>query len=314
MPEPAKSANSGYSSFWPRRARGPRLYLPDGRRLLDLWLDGGRAVLGHKCEGILLAYKNAAERGLTASWPGHPLNNRAKKTLESFFAPLFTDEPEARPLALFCRDSRHLERAIAALGVTPEPWRPWMGQALKTPPHAFEGLLVPVLPLSLPGLPPVILASRALYDDALKRGQTEADEPLEPVYPAPALLAAIIRAFELLERSGERDLTVVCPRLASFLAAQDTSAKLHGAPPAAEGSFPPLFWHARGSWLYPDPLPEARHWEYLCDEAFSRGLYLPPDPRDPLCVSPGFSDGEAALLVQFLSSTASPPCARASSR
>ncbi len=301
MPDKAPRKKPGIRSFWPRRARGPRLYLPDGTRLLDLWLDGGRAILGHKCEGILLAYKNTAERGLTSPWPAHPLNARAKKTLEDFFAPLVD-----HPVALFCRDSEQLARAVTVLGATPAPWRPWLGPALKTPPPSFEGVIQPVLPLSLPGLPPVLLVSAALYDGAVSKVATLSDNPLASVWPAPALLAAIIRAFEILERSGERDIRALYPRLAAFLDTQDGAQSSDESFPA-EGAGT-LSWCVNGSWLHPEPAPAPEHWDLMREDAFGMGVFLPPYPGEPLAISPGFSDGEIAILVRLLSAIQGSPC------
>ena len=52
-----------------RRARGYRLYTEDGRRLLDLYLDGGAALLGHRPELLGRALKNVAGRGLLGNLP-----------------------------------------------------------------------------------------------------------------------------------------------------------------------------------------------------------------------------------------------------
>ena len=52
-----------------RRARGYRLYTEDGRRLLDLYLDGGAALLGHRPELVGRALKNVAGRGLLGNLP-----------------------------------------------------------------------------------------------------------------------------------------------------------------------------------------------------------------------------------------------------
>lgn len=50
------------------RARNYRLYFGDDkRRLLDLGLDGGRALFGHTPPGLGKSYKNAISRGLYAS-------------------------------------------------------------------------------------------------------------------------------------------------------------------------------------------------------------------------------------------------------
>ena len=53
-----------------KRARGYRLYDYSGRRYLDLCLDGGRALLGHRSGRSVLMMKNAFDKGLSASYPG----------------------------------------------------------------------------------------------------------------------------------------------------------------------------------------------------------------------------------------------------
>lgn len=52
-----------------RRARGYRLYTEDGRRLLDLYLDRGAALLGHRPELLGRELKNVLGRGLLANLP-----------------------------------------------------------------------------------------------------------------------------------------------------------------------------------------------------------------------------------------------------
>lgn len=52
-----------------KRARDYHLYDFSGRRYLDLCLDGGRAVLGHKAGRIVRDMKNSLEKGLSASYP-----------------------------------------------------------------------------------------------------------------------------------------------------------------------------------------------------------------------------------------------------
>ena len=52
-----------------RRTREYHVYDEHGRRYLDLCLDGGRALLGHKPGRTVLAMKNSLEKGLSASYP-----------------------------------------------------------------------------------------------------------------------------------------------------------------------------------------------------------------------------------------------------
>jgi len=53
-----------------RRARGFYLYDNSGKRILDLYLDGGRAWLGHRPEGLSLQIKNTLSRGVYSPYPG----------------------------------------------------------------------------------------------------------------------------------------------------------------------------------------------------------------------------------------------------
>ncbi|MBI9107992.1 MAG: hypothetical protein JEZ04_14690 [Spirochaetales bacterium] len=52
-----------------KRARDFHLYDFGGKRYLDLWLDGGRAALGHKAGKIVREMKNSLEKGLSAGYP-----------------------------------------------------------------------------------------------------------------------------------------------------------------------------------------------------------------------------------------------------
>jgi len=66
------------------RARGYRLYLANGKRLVDLWLNGGSAVLGHTPSNLLRELKNTASRGLYAPFP-HFTEARFVKALLKLF-------------------------------------------------------------------------------------------------------------------------------------------------------------------------------------------------------------------------------------
>jgi len=66
------------------RARGFRLYLSNNKRLLDLWLCGGAAILGHTPVNQLRELKNTASRGLYAPYP-HFTENRLIKALIKLF-------------------------------------------------------------------------------------------------------------------------------------------------------------------------------------------------------------------------------------
>jgi len=86
-----------------RRARGYRLYTAGGRRILDLYQDGGRAILGHGGGGIVTAFKSGLERG-----PNSPLPSVYTGRLQAAVGDLI---PECRVIRVFSNS----ERALSAI-------------------------------------------------------------------------------------------------------------------------------------------------------------------------------------------------------
>ncbi len=68
-----------------RRARSYRLYTADGRRLVDLWQDGGKALLGHTVPQLLTILKDTASRGLFAPLPYPGALQKLERTVERLF-------------------------------------------------------------------------------------------------------------------------------------------------------------------------------------------------------------------------------------
>ncbi len=89
-----------------RRIRGNRLYGADGKRLLDLWLDGGHGLLGEREKAAILYACNAAEKGLTRAYPGFYETG--------FLKSLKFTWPEFETAFIFANE----ERAIASLAST----------------------------------------------------------------------------------------------------------------------------------------------------------------------------------------------------
>ena len=67
-----------------KRARGYYLYTDKGARLLDMYLFGGRAILGHKPKGILTQYKREFDKGLFGIFP-YKTTGRVKQALKVLF-------------------------------------------------------------------------------------------------------------------------------------------------------------------------------------------------------------------------------------
>ena len=155
------------------RARDFHLYLENGKRLTDLWLAGGRAVLGHKPPRVLGELKNAAERGLFTPLP-HPMERRFLKALGELFP--------GRVFRLYT-NTDSLRRALdEAEEKKVSIWRPFVVEN-------ETRILIPVLPWPLG---PEVLALEKSLDASFPAG-----EIIPPVLLAPAtrslydLLAAI---------------------------------------------------------------------------------------------------------------------------
>ncbi|MCX7655751.1 MAG: hypothetical protein N2Z76_04420 [Treponemataceae bacterium] len=67
-----------------RRGRGYRLYAQNGRRFLDLWVQGGWAILGHSSHRQVLLLKNTLSRGCLGLFP-QDHHHRLYQALASIF-------------------------------------------------------------------------------------------------------------------------------------------------------------------------------------------------------------------------------------
>ncbi len=144
-----------------KRSRGYLLYDTKGKRYLDFYQDSGRAVLGHRMEGITRVIKSTVARGLTAGYPSIYMN-RVQRELNRLF-----------PYVSEFRIYRNMERALAALSSMKGEeisignfidfpseesrfgvWRPFSGSNIKW--KDFD-IFIPLLPF--PGdFGPVVLA------------------------------------------------------------------------------------------------------------------------------------------------------------
>jgi hypothetical protein len=293
------------------RARGFRLYIQGGGRLVDLWQAGGRAVLGHNPAGVLRDLKNYAARGLFAPLP-HPQERRLAGALSRLLPGrafrFYTDrlslrsaldaagfpwEPFPDPAFPHTHGGTlpSAGDSTAAPGV-PALWRPFLGE---DPPES-RPVLIPVLPWPL--APWVLAPETALEDRFL---------PSDPL--PPALLAAAARSVYDLIAAGPRGGRSVYPKI---------NRVLYGTP----GRDSP--WCCRGIYLYCPALqsraapPQAQTerslpelssppipltgWESLHRRFLDGGFLIPPSPREPLILPGLLSPGEEAKLAALLRS------------
>ena len=251
------------------RARAFRLYTQGGKRLVDLWQNGGAAALGHTPPAILRELKNAASRGLYAPFP-HFMEGRFIKALSRIFPnrtfKLYAAPPP--PLEAF------MQNGTAAI------WRPFMDPK--------EPLAAPAAPqaliLALPGIQgwrgslPLGLCVLALTPAC------EADFPAGD-FLSPVLLAAATRGvYDLIAQARER-ANVAYPRI---------TKALRESP-----------WHKQGIYLFYRVNPTTETWAALFKRFLDAGFLLPPNPAHPLTLPGELSPGEEVKLAALISGSGS---------
>ncbi len=212
-----------------RRARGFRIYLRDGRRLLDLWQEGGAGILGAHPAGLINAVKSDLEAGRYQGLPSDALSRCARKLVGLFpgYAGVecFASPAEARA-------------ALAGPGAPASAeWRPFL------PVPEAEALMV------LPPLPAHLRPAFVL----LKKGAGL--DPRGAALPAALQARAALRALEVLRR--EECSTARAETWARFDAANPGTFLRQGPylSPSAGIDYPALFKAclARGALISPDP-------------------------------------------------------------
>lgn len=188
-----------------KRARGYYLYDYRGRRYIDMFLNNGRALFGHRPSGVAGELKNTLAKGILANYPSiYP------KRLEKALRPLFPGHPVFR---VYRSPEKAAATAAAALGTTelsiadpaaiPDKasgetpdvaadktaskpiraalWRPFLEEAAVS---VSVPVLFPVIPF--PGdFGPVIVCFKKEFEDHLP--------PSDPV--SPVLLASLVRCI-----------------------------------------------------------------------------------------------------------------------
>jgi len=247
------------------RARGFRLYTQDGHRLVDLWLNGGAAVLGHTPPNLLRELKNTASRGLYAPLP-HFSESRYLKALSKLFP--------GRSFRLYAAPPPELAELFNSGAA--KLWRPFIDPALPFALAENAPLLIPVLPgiQSWRGGLPLGLCVTA----AESENQT-AQLPAGDILP-PLLLSVAARGVYDILASPQRAKPVL-PRIAKSLKAS--------------------LWRRQGIYLSLKEKMENNEWAALFGKFLDAGFLLPPNQNQPLILPGELSDGEEAKLAAALS-------------
>ena len=291
------------------RARDFRLYMADGRRLVDLWLNGGAAVLGHTPPSVLREIKNTASRGLYAPFP-HFAEQRFIKALSRLLP--------GRKFKIYAAPPAEITQAA---GITRNGkialWRPFLdappdgqsrqgeqngqsgessasaaGNSRKTPP-----LVIPVLP-GIQGWRnglPLGLCVCAFLPEA----ESELSRILPPGdFLSPVLLTAATRGiWDIIaakpERANVRYLRVDKALKDSCWRRQGIylfSRNVSGAETQAAESAPAN----NGDHAVREV------WDALFRRFLEAGFLLPPVPEHPLILPGVLSPGEEAKLAEVV--------------
>jgi len=253
------------------RARDFHLYLENGKRLVDLWLAGGRAILGHKPPMVLGELKNAAERGLFTPLP-HPTERRFLKALGELFP--------GRAFRLYA-DSSSLRRALEeATEKKVSLWRPLTESPMinrSTDSISSDGddnqqeahILIPVLPWPLG--PEALVLSKDM-DETFPAGET-----IPPVLLAPATRA-----------------------LYDLLAVVKDGSRAGRVYPKVEKAIKGSLWQRQGIYLTLEKETDREKYSGLFKRFLEGGFLIPPSPVEPLILPASMSDGEEAKLAALL--------------
>jgi hypothetical protein len=243
------------------RARGFYLYTEGGKRLVDLWLDAGKNILGHKPPNAVRELKNSAQRGLFSPLP-HPQEKRFVKALAKLFP--------GHAFRLY-RDEASLREALKDAGKN-APDIPLVrplesGGALFSIPHS--PLFIPAIPCPLG---PAVLVL---------------DKTMESLFPPgdiipPLLLAMAARGvYDLIALAPER-VKVTYRQIEKALAAPDCK------------------WRGLGIYLYYKNNQSHEGWKGLWEHFLEAGFLLPPAPGEPLILPGIISPGEEKKLSALL--------------
>jgi hypothetical protein len=178
-----------------RRAREYHLYSVSGKRYLDLWQDGGYALLGHKPGRLTTVLKDTISRGLIADLPS-VFSGRLLRALQTMF-PGYRDFRICRgPAEALRLAARYLAKTVAADEVA-DPllqskqdgeiqmslWRPLQ------PDLPAAEILFPVLPFNMAGAPRIVCFRESLPENF------PVQAPVSGV-----LLAGLLRSINELRR------------------------------------------------------------------------------------------------------------------
>ncbi len=256
------------------RARGFRLYDLKGRRYIDLYQNNGRAILGHRIEGMTQVMKSTASRGLLAEYPS-VYDGRLEKILKLMF-------PEYLYFRLYANRERTLEAVSRAVG----------GKV------GLDSIVDPGMVDSS--------RNKVSYWRPFLPEKSYSQDILIPIMPFPGSFApdiVCIRNKNLVARMPAGDM--ISPFLIDTLVKTISSLIREMHSPAGKGSefqrLTDIFtWDRRGPYINTG-MDQVAYSE-LFKKALEMGILLPPGETYPIIIPREFSEGEIEGLTKFVRS------------
>lgn len=247
-----------------KRARGAFLYTASGTRLLDMYLESGRAILGWKAGSSLTVFKNVLNRGAIGSY-----DTGDWEALERAVRELFGKD---RKVKAFTDKAAAFRNACALSENSTMFWRPWLVSA---PPSA--ACIEPWLGEA----EEVKSAECIIFQPPFPWG--------EPLY----LLAAKSNLAGVDDAKGCRLPSALCAAISRSV--YDLKAEL---PLRTEKDWflhdklLSRCWTRRGPYLYPKT-DEAKEEAYdaFVEKCLECAIVISPDCNIPSIVSPGLNAG-----------------------
>ena len=265
------------------RARGYFLYTADGKRYLDMALEGGRLIMGHRQKGYGQTLKNAIDKGILPGFPS-PYAHRLKQAVRALFG--------KDCFVYLFKSEEHAKAALATQGIAYELWRPLCADTgatsrvanacdpindLKNQKSPRKPAVIPSLPLTLEAPVILVLPVPAAFSPGVVVSKSELSLAEEPV--SPVILAGAVRALYNLK---------------AFLAEADYSCwEEAGIAEACNGK-----WRVELPYLY--PLCPRNQYPAVWDAFFEAGIILSWDYDTPSILPPELSEGTRKKVIKLL--------------
>lgn len=248
------------------RAREYHLYDRDGRRFVDFFQNHGRAILGHRPEGMVRAIKGTASRGLVAEYPSvylGRLEKLVKQLLPGYHVARFYNG--LRYVVEVLQQANGAPLIIADPAVNPIMsnqrvafWRPFL-----TDVEVTADVLIPILPF-----PGNFVCELVCVKDVTIAKQLPPSDAISPM-----VLDLLIKATGALLGLTEEQRRQFSRKTALH------ACMVHTCGPYCSSGL------------------EGGVYEEFHTAALAAGIVIPPLPEAPIIIPPVLSDGE---MVSFL--------------